>query len=88
MKCPNCDTVNEDNAKFCKTCGINLQVDHTFEENNEKEKIHTPTVENNVNYQQSSNNTNTNNNGGSSDWWICCICLVAIFIVFAIFSSF
>ena len=39
MKCPNCDTVNEDNAKFCKTCGINLQVDHTFEENNEKERV-------------------------------------------------
>ncbi len=81
MKCPNCDTFNEENAKFCKTCGINLQDAPTFEESSEE--THTPTVENNVSYQQ---NTTNNNSGGSSDWWMCCVCLVAIFIVFAIFG--
>ena len=85
MKCPNCDTENPDNAKFCKTCGINLQENHIFEEN-EEEKTHTPTVETNVNYHQNNTTNNSGNNSGSSDWWLCCICLVAIFIVFAIFA--
>lgn len=86
MKCPNCDTLNPDNAKFCKTCGINLQESHIFEENIAEEKTHTPTVESNANYQQT--NTNSGNNSGSSDWLMCCVCLIAIFIVFAIISSF
>mgnify|MGYP003300477395 CR=1 FL=1 len=84
MKCPNCDTENPDNAKFCRTCGINLQEGNTFEENEVEEKIHTPTVDNNVNYHQ--NKTNNGNSRRSSDWWLCCVCLFAIFIVFAIFA--
>jgi len=85
MKCPNCDTENLDEAKFCRTCGINLQEENTFEENGREEQTYVPTVDNNVNYNQQ-NNTNTGNSGGSSDWWLCCVCLVAIFIVFAIFG--
>ena len=36
MKCPNCETVNEDNAKFCRTCGINLEDVLSFEENEDE----------------------------------------------------
>ena len=25
MKCPNCDTINPDNARFCRNCGMDLQ---------------------------------------------------------------
>lgn len=85
MKCPNCDTYNPDNAKFCRTCGINLQENDIFEENEEK-ITYTPTVESNTNYQQT--NTNTGNNKGSSDWGLCCACLFVIFIVFALISIF
>ena len=86
MRCPNCETENPDNAKFCKTCGINLQETNTFVEN-EEVNTYTPTVENNANYQQNNTTTSTNTqNKGDSDWWICCICLVGIFIVFAIFG--
>ena len=35
MKCPNCDTYNPDNAKFCRTCGINLQDNDIFEKEEE-----------------------------------------------------
>lgn len=82
MKCPNCDTYNPDNAKFCRTCGINLQDNDIFEK--EEEKVHTPTVVSDSNYRKST--TNTKSNGGSSDWVSCCICLVVIFIVFALIS--
>lgn len=82
MKCPNCDTYNPDNAKFCRTCGINLQENDIFEK--EEEKVHTPTVVSDANYRKST--TNTKSNGGSSDWESCCICLVVIFIVFALIS--
>ena len=82
MKCPNCDTYNPDNAKFCRTCGINLQENDIFEK--EEEKVHTPTVGSDSNYRKST--TNTKSNGGSSDWASCCICLVVIFIVFALIS--
>lgn len=85
MKCPNCDTVNPDDAKFCRTCGINLQEDNIFDDG-EEEIVHTPTVENNVNYQQT--NSNTGNNNVSSDWGLCCACLFIIFIIFALISIF
>ena len=84
MKCPNCDTVNPDDAKFCRTCGINLQ--ESIFDDGEEEIVHTPTVENNVNYQQT--NSNTGNNNGSSDWGLCCACLFIIFIIFALISIF
>ena len=84
MKCPNCNAQNPDNAKFCRTCGINLQENDIFEK--DEEKIHTPTVGSDVNYQQTK--TNTGNNKGSSDWGLCCACLFIIFIVFALISIF
>ena len=52
----------------------------------EEEKVHTPTVVSDANYRKST--TNTKSNGGSSDWVSCCICLVVIFIVFALISIF
>lgn len=39
MKCPNCETENEDSAKFCRTCGINLQENYTFEEKKEEKNM-------------------------------------------------
>ena len=88
MKCPNCETENEDSAKFCRTCGINLQETYTFEEKKEETKYVT-TVEN-INDREynrnNSNNTYNETSNSSSSWWVCCICLIGIFIIFAIFS--
>lgn len=78
MKCPNCDTVNEENAKFCKTCGINLQDAPVFEENDDE--TNAPVVDKKV------KTTKINNKGDSSDWWMCCICVAAIFIIFVLIS--
>ena len=39
MKCPNCNTINPDNAQFCRNCGMNLNETDIPEE----EIVHVPT---------------------------------------------
>ena len=80
MKCPNCNTINPDNAQFCRNCGMNLNQTDIPEE----EIVHVPTVETDDDYQKA--NTDSGNDGRLSDWTSCCICLVIIFIAIAIFS--
>ena len=65
---------------FCRNCGMNLNETDIPEE----EIVHVPTVETDDDYQKA--NTDSGNDGRLSDWTSCCICLVVIFIAFAIFS--
>ena len=48
MKCPNCNTINPDNAQFCRNCGMNLNETDIPEE----EIVHVPTVETDDDYQK------------------------------------
>ena len=88
--CPECGEENPQGSKFCRKCGINL----VYEEP-EAEKTGTtakkvtveesagPIRKTTVNTNSSTTNTNKDND---SKWWACCICLVFIFIIFAIFG--
>ena len=38
MKCPNCGAENQDNAKFCKSCGKNIQKNHSSNDSNIESK--------------------------------------------------
>ena len=79
MFCKNCGEENPENAVYCRNCGTKL-----IEEVKKTEVIETPPTHNNQN--TSNTNTNTTSNG-NSDWIGCCLCLVAIFIIFAIFGG-
>lgn len=75
MKCPNCDRINENNAKFCKTCGINLQ-EKNIEENKETNNINIPTIENNAKHSE------------QSCCLGCSACIIVISIIIIIIASF
>ena len=81
MKCTNCDTINPDNARFCRNCGMDLQENDIPDE----EVVHVATIEDD-DYRQA--NTSSGNDGGSSTLIACCVIVVIIFIAFAIFSFF
>ena len=78
MKCPNCNTINPDNAQFCRNCGMNLNETDIPEE----EIVHVPTIDDDGDYRQET----VNSENGSSTLIACCIFVVIIFIAFAIFS--
>ena len=82
MKCPNCDTINPDNARFCRNCGMD------FDENDipEEEVVHVPTIESDEDYRRA--DTSSGNDDSSSTLLACCVIVVIIFIAFAIFSFF
>lgn len=80
MYCNKCGALNPDEAKFCRNCGYELK----SEEKEEPKKV---VVENEHTYQQSTNNTQTSSSkSDSSDWIGCCVCLIGIFILFALFG--
>ena len=82
MFCRYCGEENPENAVFCKNCGKRLK-----EEVKKPEVIET--LENN-NYNQKttqSTTTTSSSSGDNSDWIGCCLCLIAIFIIFAIMGS-
>ena len=71
MKCPNCGRTNENNTKFCKTCGINLEA-NVNKENKETNKL---------------NITETENKTKSSlySWRLCCSgCIIIVSIIIII----
>lgn len=84
MFCYNCGEENPDEAKYCKNCGALLRKEETIKK---VEVIETPSHQQSSNHQQTTTTTSSNNSS-SSDWISCCICLIVIFIVFAIFGSF
>lgn len=82
MYCRYCGEQNLDEAVFCKNCGKRLK-----EEVKKPEVIiEKPKTEQHT-YQQSTTTTSSSAND-NSDWIGCCICLIAIFIIFAIIGSF
>ena len=85
MYCNNCGTYNPEGAKFCKNCGHELNKKAEYVEKPiQSSEVKRPTVENTNQYQQPP--TSDNNNSGSSSWLSCCVCLIGLFIIFAIFS--
>ena len=78
MFCYNCGEENLDEAKYCRNCGAPLRKEEVVKK---VEIVEAPIYQKNTSQQQTT--TNSNNNGGS-DWLTCCLCLVGIFIVFAI----
>ena len=81
MYCRYCGEKNPEEAVFCKNCGKRLK-----EEVKKPEVIEKPKT-NQSNYQQSTTTTSSSTNN-NSDWIGCCLCLIAIFIIFAIIGSF
>ncbi|MBQ6099621.1 MAG: zinc ribbon domain-containing protein [Methanobrevibacter sp.] len=82
MYCYECGENNPDNAKFCRNCGAPLK-----EEPKKVEVIETTPANNNT-YQNSQTTSGTSSKDNSSTWIGCCLCLVGIFIIFAIMGMF
>ena len=86
MFCRYCGEENLEEAVYCKNCGKKLKEDVKT-----AEIIETPVVNQNNNNQQnntqSTTTTSSSSNTGDSDWLSCCLCLIGIFIIFAIIGS-
>ncbi|MER2013123.1 MAG: zinc-ribbon domain-containing protein [Methanobrevibacter sp.] len=82
MFCYKCGEENPDEAKFCKNCGALLKKEETVKK---VEIVEAPRQQQNT-YQQTTSSTSTSNNDGNS-WISCCLCIVGIFIIFAIIGS-
>jgi uncharacterized membrane protein YvbJ len=80
MYCRKCGEKNPENAVFCRNCGERL-----VEEVKKTEVVEAPTYK-----KESTQNTQTTttSSDSNSDWLGCCLCLVGIFIIFAIIGSF
>ena len=81
MYCRYCGENNPEEAVFCKNCGKKLKEDVKKVEVVERPKE-------NQNNNQKSTTTTHNSSNDNSDWIGCCMCLIAIFIIFAITGSF
>ena len=77
MFCRKCGEENPDNAVFCRNCGERLK-----EEEVKKAEV----IENTVHTHEQGTSTETSS-GKSNDWTNCCLCIVAVFIVFAILGA-
>ncbi|WP_406532341.1 zinc-ribbon domain-containing protein [Methanobrevibacter sp.] len=82
MFCYKCGEENPDEAKFCKNCGALLKKEETVKK---VEIVEAPRQQQNT-YQQTTSSTSSSNNDGNS-WISCCLCIVGIFIIFAIIGS-
>ena len=80
MFCKKCGEENPENAVFCRNWSERLK-----EDVKKAEVIEAPVISQNNNYQSTTTNTTTTKKGGS-DWMSCCFCVIAVFIVFAIFG--
>lgn len=82
MFCYKCGEENPDEAKFCKNCGALLKKEETVKK---VEIVEAPRQQQNT-YQQTTSSTSSSNNDSNS-WISCCLCIVGIFIIFAIIGS-
>lgn len=86
--CPECGEENPQNSKFCRKCGINLVYEEAKEEPKKETTAKKVTVENDyapVNQTVHTSTTTTNKKDDDDKWcWGCCICMVVLFIIFAI----
>lgn len=80
MYCRKCGEKNPENAVFCRNCGERL-----VEEVKKTEVVEAPTYKKESTHNTHTTTTSSDNN---SDWLGCCLCLVGIFIIFAIIGSF
>ena len=80
MYCRYCGENNLDEAVFCKNCGKKLKED--------VKKVEVVTHTDSQDNSQKSTTTTTSSSNDDSDWIGCCMCLIAIFIIFAIMGSF
>ena len=80
MFCYNCGEENPDEAKFCRNCGATLKKEETVKK---VEVLEARNHQQNTNSQQ----TTTTSKNNDSNWIGCCLCIIAIFIVFAILGS-
>lgn len=85
MFCYKCGEENPDEAKYCRNCGATLK-----EEKAKKVEIIEEPI-NNQNTHQSTHKTATTTSSSSSDssMWIgcCCLGLIVVFIISALFSG-
>lgn len=85
MFCYNCGEENPEEAKYCKNCGALLRKEETVKK---VEVMEAPKYQENHNSQQRTTTTTTSKSNDSSSWIGCCLCLIAIFIIFAVIGSF
>ena len=78
MYCRKCGEDNPDNAVFCRNCGEWL-----VEEVKKAEVI----TDTGTHQQKTTGTTTTSSNKSNNDLISCCICVVAIFIVFGILGA-
>ena len=78
MFCSKCGEENPDGAKFCRNCGTELK------KNPEVKKVIVEEAPRQEEIPHTTETTTKSND--NSDWIGCCVCLLAIFIIFAIFG--
>lgn len=87
MFCYKCGEENPDEAKFCKNCGALLKKEEVVKK---VEIVEAPDTQQNTyqqnTYQETTTSTSSSNNDGNN-WISCCLCIVGIFIIFAIIGS-
>lgn len=80
MFCRKCGEENPENAVYCRNCGEKL-----IEDVKKAEVIEAP-----KDYHEKTTQTNTTSSSSKDDgsnWLTCCLCLIGIFIIFAIIGS-
>ena len=77
LYCKQCGEENPDNALYCRACGSKLE-----EKVKKAEVIDNPTAS--YEKEETSTTTSSSNNHKDNDWIGCCICLIAIFVIFGI----
>ena len=78
MYCKKCGEENPEHAVYCRNCGTKLA----------EEVKKTTVIETEGSNQNTQTKTNNNSSKDDSNWIGCCLCLIAIFIVFAVIGSF
>ena len=81
MFCRKCGEENPEDAVFCRNCGEKLKEDV------KKAEVIGSSANDYRRTDTHQTTTTTSSSSDDNDWLKCCLCLVAIFIVFAIFGA-
>ena len=84
--CPECGEENPQESKFCRKCGINLVYEEPEPEKKEStaKKVTVEDSNGPIRTTVNTNSSSTNTQKNDSKWWACCICIIFLFIIFAI----